>query len=242
MRTDILKGASLATALLASGCATLGTNIESNFSCRAPKGDCAPSSIIDARATRSMGIASPSLDTARLRAGIQPGDIARTSDRVMKIVFPAHVDESGVLHDEATAYAVVEQGDWKAAARSAPSTRSAVSQIRAQLKAANAGASTQAPADPDIPDISTLQDDPLPLVSRSVLPSTTREAISGAHAPAIEGLDMFSPWHARAPRSTDLAPPIVYPTAEAIAAARDMIDAKPPAKVSPQPQSREDPR
>jgi len=27
---------------LASGCATFGTNVEGDFTCRAPKGDCAP--------------------------------------------------------------------------------------------------------------------------------------------------------------------------------------------------------
>jgi conjugal transfer pilus assembly protein TraV len=35
-----------------SGCATFGTNIEGDFTCRAPKGDCAPSHVIDARATK----------------------------------------------------------------------------------------------------------------------------------------------------------------------------------------------
>ena len=42
--------ASACLALLTSACATFGTNIEGDFTCRAPKGDCAPSHVIDARA------------------------------------------------------------------------------------------------------------------------------------------------------------------------------------------------
>ena len=41
--------ASACLAVLASGCATFGTNIEGDFTCRAPKGDCAPSQVIDAQ-------------------------------------------------------------------------------------------------------------------------------------------------------------------------------------------------
>lgn len=241
MRTPHVKCAGLTTALLLGGCATLGTNIESNFSCRAPKGECAPSRVIDDRATGMRTGANPALETARIRAGIQPGDTSRTGDRVMKIVFPAHVDESGILHDEAIAYAVVEQGDWKAAARTGPQPRSALSQIRGALKAARANADAPV-ADPRLPEISTSQNNPLPLVSRSVLPSTTREAISGAHAPAIEGLDMFTPWHSRAPRSEDLLPPIVFPTQEAITAARQRVDATTPPSGPLQPPSQKAPR
>jgi hypothetical protein len=41
--------ASACLAVLTSGCATFGTNIEGDFTCRAPKGDCAPSQVIDAK-------------------------------------------------------------------------------------------------------------------------------------------------------------------------------------------------
>jgi conjugal transfer pilus assembly protein TraV len=34
-----------------SACATLGTNVAGDFSCRAPKGGCAPTATIDAAAT-----------------------------------------------------------------------------------------------------------------------------------------------------------------------------------------------
>lgn len=41
-------------AVMASACATFGTNVEGSFQCRAPKGDCAPSHVLDARATSDM--------------------------------------------------------------------------------------------------------------------------------------------------------------------------------------------
>lgn len=44
-RPAVMLGLLLAT----SGCAVLGGNIKGNFSCRAPAGDCAPTSVIDGR-------------------------------------------------------------------------------------------------------------------------------------------------------------------------------------------------
>src|SRR3546814_15884327 len=50
-RSAALLGLLLAT----SGCAVLGSNVKGNFSCRAPEGDCAPTSVIDGRATETSG-------------------------------------------------------------------------------------------------------------------------------------------------------------------------------------------
>ena len=88
--------------------ATFGTNVKGDFTCRAPKGDCAPSHVIDARATTEIDSAAASTELARVRAGVAAGDTSRTSERTLKIVFPAHVDEAGTLHDEAVAWAVIE--------------------------------------------------------------------------------------------------------------------------------------
>ena len=68
-----------------------------------------------------------------------------------------------------------------------------------------------------------------PLVSPLVLPSTAREAIAGASAPAVEGFDMSSPLHVRTPRSSNDEVLQNYPTLEAIAAAksRSKTDAGP---------------
>ena len=52
--------ASACLAVLTSGCATFGTNIEGDFTCRAPKGDCAPSQVIDARELVFEGLSQPS--------------------------------------------------------------------------------------------------------------------------------------------------------------------------------------
>ena len=102
-----------------AGCMTAGTNMHGDFACRAPNGTCAPMSTIDARAVASMGAGvRPVGDT--MMPGIPGGGrvvIAsadgtppgRTSDRVLRVVFPAHIDAAGIYHDEATAHAVVER-------------------------------------------------------------------------------------------------------------------------------------
>ena len=82
--------AGLAAAL--GGCTTFGTNIQGEFTCRAPKGGCAPSHVIDAGATAVLEQARSSPELARVRAGVAAGDTGRTSERTLKIVFPAHVD------------------------------------------------------------------------------------------------------------------------------------------------------
>lgn len=217
-----------------SACATLGTNVAGDFSCRAPKGGCAPTGTIDAAATA----ASPSSDQGRtlqqVRAGIAPGDVARTGERTIKIVFPAHIDSQGTLRDEAVAWAVVEQADWAAALRRSPADtkQSLNSQLRQSLKQKrpSAGTPQTAPISHDAtasePVLETDTDRPLsdallfPLVSPLVLPSTAREAIAGASAPAVEGFDMSSPLHVRTPRSSNNDVLHNYPTLEAIAAAK----------------------
>ena len=44
----------LAVVLSLGGCTHLGTNIAGQFSCRAPKGDCQPLSVIDARTIHQL--------------------------------------------------------------------------------------------------------------------------------------------------------------------------------------------
>ena len=226
-----------------SACATLGTNVAGDFSCRAPKGGCAPTGTIDAAATAgSHGYASERTPLPA-RAGIAPGDVARTGERTLKIVFPAHIDSQGTLRDEAVAWAVVEQADWSAALRRSPadSKQSATSHFRQSLKYRHpsAGAPQPAPMSVDeilpataletVPDHSNSDALLFPLVSPLVLPSTAREAIAGASAPAVEGFDMSSPLHVRTPRSSNDEVLHNYPTLEAIAAAksRPKIDAGP---------------
>ena len=118
---------SLRLALLGSlvplaGCMTTGTNMHNDFACRAPNGTCAPMSTIDAKAVAGMGATAQPIggivDPAMPREGrmvTASGDgtpPGRTADRVLRVVFPAHIDASGIYHDEASAHAVVEHGMW----------------------------------------------------------------------------------------------------------------------------------
>lgn len=74
-----------------SACTTFGTNVRGDFTCRAPQGDCAPSHVIDARATAELGQEASPDQLARVRVGVAPGDTGRTLERTLRIVFPAHV-------------------------------------------------------------------------------------------------------------------------------------------------------
>uniref|UniRef100_UPI00093E5031 TraV family lipoprotein n=1 Tax=Erythrobacter donghaensis TaxID=267135 RepID=UPI00093E5031 len=189
---------------LASGCATFGTNVEGDFTCRAPKGDCAPTHVIDAKATgnRSAEVLTPS--GGRQRSGVVDADTARTAERTLRVVFPAHVDEAGTLHDEAVAWTVVENPRWATELRRKAGEDqggSLLRQVRRQLKAAQrAPAPDGAEGDPNAPDeaspFSSARDDASQAVDTSgsnapnafnetsdasplVLPSTAREAVAG---------------------------------------------------------------
>lgn len=231
-------------AALVSGCATFGTNVEGDFTCRAPKGDCAPSHVIDARATAVVEDGAAPHDLARVRAGVAGGDTTRTAERTLKIVFPAHVDEAGTLHDEAVAWAVIENPRWAAELRRKPGDETApplMRQLRRQLKSAQQKA--EEATDVTAPDADAAQDreapieasdtapeaspfslaapptPDLPVASPLALPSTAREAVAGAKAPAVEGFDMSPPPHDRTPRPLGQAASPTFPNIEAIQAA-----------------------
>lgn len=228
----LLAAAPLILAL--SACVSFGSNVKGQFSCRAPKGDCAPSRVIDDRATHDLGSAPvpDDLGRARVRAGIvEPTGLAapqRTGERTLRIVFPAHVDEVGTLHDEAVAWAVVEAPQWSAelGGRTAPSPATSIArQVSRQLQAADDAAAHPGPIDPadaaPLPAAaSTTSPDSAPLfelASPPALPSTVGEAITGAPAPVAEGSDMAATPHDRTPRSFVQEP--TYPSSAAIDAA-----------------------
>lgn len=235
--------ASACLALLTSACATFGTNIEGDFTCRAPKGDCAPSHVIDARATGDMTATGSLQNDYRAPVAVAAGDRARTSERTLRIVFPAHVDETGTLHDDAVAWAVVENPRWAAELRRKAGEETSpplMRQLRRQLKAAQAKSDllneTTALPPAEQPDadtfdfgqpfqpLSSLED--IPSASPLVLPSTAREAVAGAKAPAVEGFDMAQPPHDRAPRPSADKAPLIFPTIEAIEAAKSAAQAQ----------------
>ena len=235
--------ASACLAVLTSGCATFGTNIEGDFTCRAPKGDCAPSQVIDARATRDLSATGPVQDGPRPPVSVASGDQGRTSERTLRIVFPAHIDKTGTLHDDAVAWAVVENPRWAAELRRKAGEDTApplMRQLRRQLKAAQAKsdllketATLPAAEQPDAETFdlgqpfqpsSSIED--IPSASPLVLPSTAREAVAGASAPAVEGFDMAQPPHDRTPRPSADNAPLIFPTIEAIEAAKNAAKAQ----------------
>jgi len=235
--------ASACLAVLTSGCATFGTNIEGDFTCRAPKGDCAPSQVIDARATKDLSASGPVHDGLRPPVSVASGDQARTSERTLRIVFPAHIDETGTLHDDAVAWAVVENPRWAAELRRKAGEDTApplMRQLKRQLKAAQAKSDllneTMALPPAEQPEtetfdlgqpfqpLSSLED--IPSASPLVLPSTAREAVAGASAPAVEGFDKAQPPHDRTPRPSADKAPLIFPTIEAIEAAKNAAKAQ----------------
>lgn len=232
-------------ALMTSACATFGTNVEGSFQCRAPKGDCAPSHVLDARATSDMATEKNPQLVMRPAIAVAAGDQARTSERTLRIVFPARVDEAGTLHDEAVAWAVIENPRWAAELRRNPGEKSApplMRQLKRQLKAAQSPAQTGAQADnmlaadsmdeattaqsdQSTPDAEILtqpdnHSDLFPLVSPPAFPSPADETATGADAPVAGGLHATASPHDPAPRLSNTRAPLTFPSIEAIEAAK----------------------
>ena len=89
-RIAIHRPLALAAILLAnSGCAMLGGNVKGSFTCKAPAGDCAPTSVIDERATRSASSEAPPLAQ-------RPADSG--TDR-LRVVLAAFRDAQGRTHE-----------------------------------------------------------------------------------------------------------------------------------------------
>jgi conjugal transfer pilus assembly protein TraV len=175
----------------------------------------------------NLSVAAPVHDGLRPPVPVASGDQARTSERTLRIVFPAHVDEAGTLHDEAVAWAVVENPRWAAELRRKEGEDTApplMRQLRRKLKAAGADAVGRAKTMKARPPASPLPDSadersrsPLgqPLQPSSSLPLCLAAGppLHGARggcrceAPAVEGFDMSQPPHDRTPRpSADNAP------------------------------------
>lgn len=232
-------------AVIASACATFGTNVEGSFQCRAPKGDCAPSHVLDARATSDMTTDKNPQHAMRPATAVAAGDQARTYERTLRIVFPARVDEAGTLHDEAIAWAVIENPRWAAELRRKPGQESApplMRQLKRQLKAVQATAQSGAQADnmlaaDSMDEATTAQSDQstpdaeiltqpdnhselFPLVSPPAFPSPAGETATGADAPVAGGLHATASPHDTAPRLSNTRAPLTFPTIEAIEAAK----------------------
>lgn len=121
--------------LALSGCAVMGGNVKGSFSCAAPDGICAPTSMIDDRAlalitgeaagtsTTPAGPYQEKMSRASMRrvaAATPVVDLkvgaGRTQERVLRIVFQPFIDEHGRLHEASAVHAVVQRGEWQSQA------------------------------------------------------------------------------------------------------------------------------
>lgn len=222
--------ASLAFGLALTGCTHFGTNVAGDFSCRDGKTGCQPLSEVDGAATRELlKSEAVNLGEARQRLSVASGDTARTDERTLRVVFPAHVDSAGTLHDEATAWAVVEAPRWAGELRRADNPRSgAIEAVKRALLQAAKRAAEAAKQDPDtqvnaeakanadanaeakrrsqtIDSAKAQQPAPITGSSPFALPSPGGEVRAGpfappSGAPAAEGSDMSLTPHVRTPR------------------------------------------
>lgn len=240
-RSIPLTFASLGLALGLAGCTHLGTNIAGDFSCRAPKAGCQPLSEVDAKAVRELIKAEGSdLAAVRQRVAVAAADTARTGERTLKVVFPAHVDASGTLHDEAAVWTVVEAARWAGELSDGKVTepKGTMRALRQALKdqarrAAEASRKTDADAGANSGTLSPEDSAPAsanPFIPSSplVLPSPGGEVQADVPPSAAEGSDMSPTPHVRAPRP--LEEQRVWPNAAAIEAAKALKAATAPKK------------
>jgi len=216
----------LISSIALSACASLGTNVSGSFDCKAPGGSCAPTSEIDAAA--SAGLLEGASTKGQRRSAVS-AEAARTGERVLEIVFPGFVDINGNLHGVRTVHVVARTPEWESAVigRETPNIARSLSRAIAKqsINASPQGSSAQASLEPEhSPDASGDADPFLKssyeLPSRLVTPFSVREAIAGAKAPAIEGFDWFPPPENRTPHSVSASSPKIFPSIEAIEAAK----------------------
>lgn len=89
-----LRVAALAALTVAtSGCAVLGGNVKGSFSCRAPEGNCAPTSVIDEAATQASGKAPEAMRPPSARV------LPQISEGRLRVVLAAYRDDNGRNHE-----------------------------------------------------------------------------------------------------------------------------------------------
>lgn len=118
--------------LFLAGCTTLGTNINGKFNCGpAGEGSCSPATVIDDRALAEITGDASYVPAGPYRAPVremQTGTVALAAgpqtvvvpgqQKVLRIVFPAHVDRAGRYHETSVVNAVVDNGAWMQASAS----------------------------------------------------------------------------------------------------------------------------
>lgn len=118
--------------LFLAGCTTLGTNINGKFNCGpAGEGSCSPATVIDDRALAEITGDASYVPAGPYRAPVremQTGTVVLAAgpqtvvvpgqQKVLRIVFPAHVDRAGRYHETSVVNAVVDNGAWMQASAS----------------------------------------------------------------------------------------------------------------------------
>lgn len=106
----LLLGAALA------GCSTMGTNVSGSFTCNAPDGICAPSTVIDDRALAMIAGEQSDLYPAgpyRPETAAPATHLASAkSTRMLSIVFPARMGTDGIYREERRVRVAVAN-DWR---------------------------------------------------------------------------------------------------------------------------------
>jgi conjugal transfer pilus assembly protein TraV len=119
----LATGTTLAVAASLAGCATLGGNVKGDFACRAPDGMCAPTTTIDDAALAMIGGEAAATPAGPYNAPASAPRMSETvaaepvrlNEKVLRIVFPAHIDATGRFREASAIHAVVESGQWMAA-------------------------------------------------------------------------------------------------------------------------------
>lgn len=143
-KVHVCLAATLAAGTMMTGCTTLGGNVKGSFTCVAPDGICAPSSVIDDRALalisgqdgdRMITPAGPYMAPLSEGRGFDTAAVVpRSQERVLRIIFPAQIDAAGRLHEQTAVHAVVERGEWQQGLAS-----DTVATTPAQVRAASGG-------------------------------------------------------------------------------------------------------
>lgn len=114
---------------IVSGCSMFHSNIRGGFACAAPDGSCAPTTVIDDGALRSIQDNPTSGDLPLPAASDEPKPAqdemvsakqvvkdprlaASLAGRALRIVFPAHTISDGQVVPKRIAYARVDLADW----------------------------------------------------------------------------------------------------------------------------------
>ena len=177
---------SAAITLLAGGCASLGGNVKGDFSCRAPEGTCAPTSVIDAEATGSS--------TASKTVTFASRNALESSLRTLQIVIAAYRDSAGRQHEARVVHVALPEApaeSWRAPLKGREVLRS-IGNSLSNLKTVEAAApSSSTPSSPYLPE-------------QLFIPSQPASAEPGASAPVPGASDRYaSPDRVPHPHSDD---------------------------------------